>query len=131
MTHGSADRVFVTAGALNAAVAVLLGAAGAHLLRARLTPEAMTVFNTALQFHIFHALGLILVGLSAGHRPQSRWIRIAGWLMLAGLLLFSGSLYVYVLADMPFMRRLTPWGGMSFIAAWLALALGVWVKCDA
>lgn len=130
MARAHGDRLFITLGAVNAGCAVLLGAAGAHLLKARLIPEAMSVFNTALQFHLFHALGLILVGLVAMHNPHSRAIRMSGWFMLAGLLLFSGSLYVYVLADLPAFRRFTPWGGISFVAAWLILAVGVWVNPD-
>lgn len=130
MTHGTPDRIFIALGAVAAAAAVLLGAAGAHLFKARLSPEALTIFHTAWQFHFFHALGLVLVGLVAARRPQSRAVRISGGLMCAGLLLFSGSLYVYVLGDMPLMRRFTPWGGMSFVAGWLALAVGAGTAPD-
>jgi uncharacterized membrane protein YgdD (TMEM256/DUF423 family) len=117
-------------GALAAALAVMLAAAGAHLVRGKLTADAMSVFDTALLMHMVHALGLVLAGVVAAQRPQSALVALAGWLMLAGLLLFSGSLYLYVLADLPFMRRVTPWGGVSFIAAWLALAAGVWLRPD-
>ena len=117
-----AARLFVALGALSAAISVVLGAAGAHMLGG--LPETVANwFRTALQYQQFHALGLILVGLVA-ERSGSRWILAAGALMIAGILLFSGNLFLRALADFHAMHAVTPFGGGAFILGWLALAVG-------
>src|SRR5690242_8803834 len=86
------DKTFLLLGAVAAFLAVTLGAFGAHGLRARLSPEMMAVFQTGVQYHMYHALALILVAGILGH--LSGWlIRLAGWCFLGGIVLFSGSLY--------------------------------------
>jgi uncharacterized membrane protein YgdD (TMEM256/DUF423 family) len=120
-------RFFLACGALSAAVSVMLGAAGAHSL-AGLPETALAWFHTALQYHQFHALGLIAVGLVAAHRPASRWIAAAGVLMLAGTLLFSGNLYLRSLAGFHALHAVTPFGGAAFILGWLLLAIGAMRK---
>ena len=71
-----------------------LGAFGAHALKARLSADMLAVWQTAVQYHLWHALGLVAIGLLAQHLPASVPVRVAGWLMLVGIVLFSGSLYV-------------------------------------
>ena len=118
----AAARLFVALGALSAAVSVVLGAAGAHMLGG--LPETVAHwFRTALQYHQFHALGLVLVGLVA-ERAGNRWVLAAGALMVAGTLLFSGNLYLRALADFHALHAVTPFGGGAFILGWLALAAG-------
>ncbi len=116
-------RVFLAIGAVAAALSVALGAAGAHRL-AGLPEHARSLFQTALQYHQLHALGLLATGLLADRFP-GRLIRLAGGLMIAGLLLFSGNLYLRSLADFHALHAVTPWGGGAFILGWLALAAGV------
>lgn len=116
-------RIFIACGALSAASTVVLGAAAAHVF-AGLPEGALAWFNIALQYHQFHALGLVAVGLVALHRPASRWIAAAGVLMLAGTLLFSGNLYLRSLADLHALHAVTPYGGGAYILGWLALAIG-------
>ncbi len=118
----SAARFFLVAGALSAAVAVMLGAFGAHALRGRLPADLLAIYQTASQHHVYHALGLLAVGLLALHVPTSSALRWSGWLMLLGTALFSGSLYALAITGQRWLGAITPLGGTAWIAAWLLLA---------
>jgi uncharacterized membrane protein YgdD (TMEM256/DUF423 family) len=120
-----AAKLFVGLGALAAALGVALGAFGAHALKARLSAEMLAVWQTAVQYHLAHALGLVAVGLLAQHLPASVPVRLAGWLMLAGIALFSGSLYLLAASGVRWLGAVTPFGGACFIVGWLALAYAV------
>ena len=120
-----AAKLFLSVGAFAAALGVALGAFGAHALKSRLSADMLAVWQTAVQYHLWHALGLVAIGLLAQHLPESGVLRLAGWLMLAGILLFSGSLYVLALSGMRWLGAVTPFGGACFIAGWLALAYAV------
>jgi uncharacterized membrane protein YgdD (TMEM256/DUF423 family) len=119
-------RTFVAFGALAMALAVGLGAFGAHALRDRVSPELLVVWQTAIQYHVYHALGLFVVAGVASLLPDHSGLRLSGWLMIGGILLFSGSLYTLVLTEIRWLGMVTPLGGTAFIAAWLALAWSVW-----
>lgn len=121
---GSA-KWLVAGGAFSAMLAVLLGAFGAHALRARIGPDLMAVFQTGNQYHFYHSLGLMLVGLLAVQLPGSALVKWSGWTMLAGLLIFSGSLYLLSLTGMRWLGAITPIGGTAFILAWALLGLAV------
>ena len=112
-------RLFVVLGSCNMLLAVALGAFGAHGLKSRVTAELLTVWQTAVLYHMVHALGLLLVGLLAVHLP----VKGAGWTLLAGIVLFSGSLYLMVLTGLRPLGIITPLGGVAFLAGWLLLAL--------
>jgi len=118
-------KLFLVLGSINALLVVLIGAFGAHGLKARLTVENMTVFQTAVQYHFYHAVGLMLVGLIAWHIPASPYLRWSGWLMLAGIILFSGSLYALSITNIRWLGMITPLGGTAFIIAWLLLTIGI------
>jgi uncharacterized membrane protein YgdD (TMEM256/DUF423 family) len=109
------------AGAL--ALAVILGAFGAHGLKDRLDAYSTSVYEKAVMYHFFHALGLLIVSLmpKAGYLSQTQASWICGFLS-AGIVLFSGSLYVLAVTRIPALGIVTPFGGLSFIAAWLMLA---------
>ena len=126
MNDAASARLFLTCAALACAVAVVLGAFGAHALKARLTPDMLAIYQTAVQYHFWHALALGLIGLLALHQPASGALRTAGWLMVAGLVVFSGSLYALALTGIRMLGAVTPFGGVAFIAGWLALAWAVW-----
>jgi uncharacterized membrane protein YgdD (TMEM256/DUF423 family) len=118
-------RLFLILGAANAALAVLLGAFGAHSLKTHLAADMMAVYQTGLQYHLFHSLGLIAVGLTALHLSDSKWLRWSGWLMLAGIVIFSGSLYVLSTTGWKWFGAVTPLGGIAFIAAWVLFVVAV------
>ena len=117
-------RLFFILGAVAAGLAVALGAFGAHGLAGRVTPERLETFKTGVLYHMVHALGLLAIGWAA-----SQWtgwpIQWAGYLFVAGLVLFSGSLYLLVLTDRPWLGAITPLGGVAFIVGWALLAWGV------
>jgi uncharacterized membrane protein YgdD (TMEM256/DUF423 family) len=106
-------------------VGVALGAFGAHALKARLSPDLLAVWNTAVQYHVWHALGLFGIGLLLIQRPGRADIAIAGWLLIAGIVLFSGSLYAMALTGARSLGAVTPFGGVAFLAGWLTLAWAV------
>ena len=118
-------KLFLAIGCIAALLAVALGAFGAHGLKARIAPELMSVYKTGVEYHFYHALGLILVGLAAFHLPQSVYLAGAGWAMLAGIVLFSGSLYLLALTGISWLGAITPLGGAAFIAAWVLFALAI------
>ena len=78
-----------------------------------------------MQYHLWHALGMILVGLCAGIVADGPWLRAAGVLLLAGIVLFSGSLYALALGAPKALGMVTPFGGVAFILGWLALAVSL------
>ena len=115
-------KLFIALGSLSALAAVLLGAFGAHALKARLSPESLAVWQTAVQYHFYHALGLVLVGLACISLPDGAALRTSGWLMVAGIVLFSGSLYMLALGGEKWLGAVAPVGGTAFLLAWGALA---------
>lgn len=118
-------KIFLMLGALNAMLAVILGAFGAHALKARLDAEMLAVYQTGVHYHIWHALGLLIVGILARQFPSSLWISASGSLMCGGIILFSGSLYILSISGARWLGALTPVGGLALILAWLCLCVGI------
>ena len=110
---------------MNAFLCVGLGAFGAHGLKQKLSADMLAVYQTGVQYHFYHALGLIAVGLILLHYPRSKPVAISGWLMQAGIVLFSLSLYLLSLTGMRGLGIITPFGGVAFLSAWGMLAYGV------
>lgn len=106
-------------------LAVALGAFGAHALKARLSPEMTAVWQTAVQYHAWHALGLFGLGLLMLHWPERAGLGLAAWLLLGGIALFSGSLYALALTGVRGLGAVTPIGGVCFLAGWAVLAWAV------
>ena len=119
-------RLALTLAALLLFAAVGLGAFGAHALKARLTPDMQAIWQTAVQYHAWHALGLLAAGLLMMHRPDAPAIGLAAWLFVAGIALFSGSLYALALSGVRGLGAITPFGGVAFLAGWLAFAWTAW-----
>ncbi|HUJ87949.1 MAG TPA: DUF423 domain-containing protein [Burkholderiales bacterium] len=117
-------KLFIAVGAAMAALAVALGAFGAHALNARLPADVLEVYHTAVQYHFLHALGLLAVGLALQLSPEATWLRAAGWLLTAGIVLFCGSLYLLALTGSKLLGAVTPLGGVAFILGWLAVVVG-------
>jgi uncharacterized membrane protein YgdD (TMEM256/DUF423 family) len=122
---GSMDRTFLFLGALAGLTGVALGAFGAHALRARLQPEMLTVFETGVRYHLYHALALVATALILG-RFNGKLVVAAGWLFAAGIVLFSGSLYALALTGVSALGAITPIGGLAFLLGWACLALAAW-----
>lgn len=118
------NRLFLAIAGVSGAVAVALGAMGAHALEARLDAHAMDIYHTAVAYHFYHILALVGVALLWEHRP-SIWLKAAGVLFVVGLFLFSGSLYVLSVTGFTKLGMVAPVGGLSFIAGWVCLALSV------
>lgn len=112
-------------GAIASGLAVVTGAFGAHGLSAIIDPSKMPAWQTGVEYHFYHALGLFAVAFAADRAPHSRLVRSAGWLMIAGILLFSGSLYLLALSGIGRLGMITPFGGLAFIAGWACLAAGL------
>ncbi|SFP89182.1 DUF423 domain-containing protein [Salibacterium halotolerans] len=119
-------KMFVILGALNAAAAVGFGAFGAHGLEGKLSDRLMDVYQTGVQYHIMHALGLLAIGLVAAYAGGSALIMWAGWLLFVGILVFSGSLYTMAFTGISWLGAITPIGGTAFIAGWILLIAAVW-----
>ena len=118
-------KLFLTIGAIAMLWAVALGAFGAHALKSQLSPDLLAVYHTGVEYHFYHALGLLAVGLVAQRLPDSNWLRAAGWLMLAGIVIFSGSLYLLALTGVRAFGAVTPFGGVAFMLAWVMFAVAV------
>lgn len=100
-------------------LAVALGAFGAHALKERLNESQQKTYQTGVQYHLAHGLGLVLIGLYAGMAEQSSLAVLAGWFIFAGIVLFSGSLYALSLAGIRKLGAITPLGGVAFLAGWV------------
>jgi uncharacterized membrane protein YgdD (TMEM256/DUF423 family) len=102
---------------------VALGAFAAHGLKATLTPDMLTVFETGVRYQMYHAFALFAAAWGFT-RWQSRVFVTAGWLFLGGIVIFSGSLYLLALTDTGWLGAITPLGGLAFLAGWLCLTVG-------
>jgi uncharacterized membrane protein YgdD (TMEM256/DUF423 family) len=117
-------RLAIVTASLLMAVAVALGAFGAHALKARIPPDMLSVWQTGVTYHAWHALALLLTGVLMQNMPGSVSLRYAAWLFIAGIVLFAGSLYLLALGGPKAFGVITPLGGVAFIAGWVTLAIG-------
>lgn len=115
-------RLCIVVGAIALAAGVGLGAFGAHLIKGRIGAGSFSVYQTAVQYHFWHALGILSVGILMVQWPGAQLLAWSAWLLIAGLILFSGSLYALALTGATWLGALTPIGGTAFIAAWLIVA---------
>jgi uncharacterized membrane protein YgdD (TMEM256/DUF423 family) len=120
----NSGRTLGTAGIL-LALAMVLGAFGAHGLKGQLTPDQLHVYETAVTYHFFNALGLLGIGLTLRfvNGPAVRWAAV---LILVGIVLFSCSLYALTFGAPRLIGIVTPFGGLVLMAGWICFAAGVW-----
>lgn len=122
MTH------FLLLGAIFAMIAVILGAFGAHALKDKFAePRFAAVWETAVQYQMYHALGLLMVGI-VGHEAllgASSLLSWAGYLLLTGIMLFSGSLYILAVTGIKKLGAITPIGGGLFISGWIVFIINL------
>ena len=117
------NQVFFLLGSLSGGLAVALGAFGAHALKARLTPDHLTTFETGVRYQMYHALALVVVAMVIPQVAVASLLNLAGGLFVIGTLLFSGSLYAFCLTQKRWLGAITPFGGLAFIAGWVCLVL--------
>lgn len=113
--------IFLLLGTGSAFTGVMFGAFGAHALKATLSPDLLTVYQTGVTYQMWHALGLIAISLLPLHELYEKILVVAGWLMFGGIVIFSGSLYVLAIANLRWLGMLTPIGGIAFLLAWSML----------
>lgn len=119
------QNLFLVFASINGFIAVALGAFAAHGLKNILTPDLLNTFQTGVQYHMYHALALLGVGLLTLHYPNNPLLKTSGYLFLLGIILFSGSLYILALSGIRWLGAVTPLGGVAFLTAWALLALSV------
>ena len=122
------SKLFLILGSINAATAVFMGAIGAHSLKTIITEDMLFVFQTAVQYHFYHSLGLMIIGVLTIYFKSVKYIEIAGWIMFIGIILFSGSLYTLSITNMRWVGLITPIGGIAFIVSWVLIAITVWKR---
>ena len=105
-----------------AGLAVVAGAFGAHALQGHVDAAALQVWHTAVEYQAWHALAMLVVAL---HAARIRFGITACWLLAGGVVLFSGSLYALALGAPRLIGVVTPFGGVAFIAGWIALAVSM------
>ncbi|HEY8011890.1 MAG TPA: DUF423 domain-containing protein [Rudaea sp.] len=114
-------RGFTVLAACMGALAVALGAFGAHALRGRLDDAALQVWRTAVDYQFWHALALLAIAQSSNAAP--RWLHASATAFVVGVVLFCGSLYALALGAPHLVGAITPFGGIALIAGWLLLAV--------
>ena len=119
---------FLRIGALFGALAVGIGAFGAHGLKPHLSDYQIAIFEKGVQYQFFHVLALLAVGILLRQTPENQWLRRAGWFFVAGIIGFSGSLYLLACRDLlafpvGWAGPVTPLGGLCFLVGWGILAV--------
>jgi uncharacterized membrane protein YgdD (TMEM256/DUF423 family) len=116
-------KLFIILGAINAFLAVALGAFGAHGLEGKLEPKYLETWKTGVTYQMFHATGLLIIAVLLGNLPANSLLSWSGWLMFIGIIFFSGSLYVLSVTQISILGAVTPLGGVAFLAAWILLII--------
>ncbi len=119
------SRVILVIAGVLLALGVVLGAMGAHMLRTQLSPDALRIYGTAVDYHFYNALGLLGVGAVARSldAPLLSWTAA---LIVAGVVVFSGSLYAMAFGAPRALGMVTPLGGVALIAGWIVFAVAAW-----
>ena len=127
------EKTFLVLGTLLGGIGVVLGAFGAHGLKKLVGADTVGIYQTGVQYQMYHAFALIIVGMLF-EKAQNSYLLWAGWLFFIGIILFSGSLYL--LASLKAMNKvevsgigiITPIGGLLFVLGWLSLLIGLLKK---
>ena len=119
-------KTFIIIGAINAFLAVALGAFGAHGLEGKISDKYLEVWQTGVQYQMFHAAGLMIIGIIGRNISPSSLLSTSGWFMLSGIILFSGSLYILSISGIRILGMITPIGGVAFLTSWVLLIIFTW-----
>lgn len=123
-------KLAISLGVVFAALAVILGAFGAHALKQMLAIEQLQVFETGVRYQMYHSFGLLTAGILYSSFPHKE-VKLASTFFLIGIILFSGSLYAMTMLQingqvgLGGLGILTPIGGVFFILGWVMLLVGV------
>jgi uncharacterized membrane protein YgdD (TMEM256/DUF423 family) len=126
-------KTFLSLGALFGGIAVALGAFGAHGLKKIVSTDVVSVFQTGVQYQMYHTLALLVVAIVYERLPN-KWIKWSGYLFSFGILFFSGSLYLITALKAeessipPIIGAITPIGGLLFILGWLSFLIGLFKR---
>lgn len=115
----------IISGAIHGFLAVALGAFGAHALEDVLTSYGEGIWDTAVQYQMFHAAGLLVVGILGYIVGAKKALKVATWCMNLGIVFFSGSLFALALTDIKPLGAITPIGGVLFLTAWISIIVAV------
>ena len=118
-------RILLIIGSLFAAFSVLLGAFGAHGLKNRLSIEDLAIFETAVRYQMYHALGILLMGVASFYLTE-KLVSIPAYFLILGIIIFSGSLFLLVFTNLRWFGAITPIGGLCLIIGWLLLAYNIY-----
>ena len=118
-------RILLIIGSLFAALSVLLGAFGAHGLKNRLSMEDLAIFETAVRYQMYHALGILLMGVASFYLTE-KLVSIPAYFLILGIIIFSGSLFLLVFTNLRWFGAITPIGGLCLIIGWLLLAYNIY-----
>lgn len=119
------QKIILSIASISGALAVGLGAFGAHALKAKLqSTDRLSTYQTAVQYHFYHTFALLAIGILM-YKLDSNWLNYSAYMMMAGILFFSGSLYALCLSNVRWLGAITPIGGLFFILGWLFLLLAV------
>jgi uncharacterized membrane protein YgdD (TMEM256/DUF423 family) len=120
----SQKQTYLIASALGL-LAVLLGAFGAHALKAMLTAHGrLDTYELAVRYHFYHTLALLAVGILMD-KYSTTYLKYSALLFLIGIVLFSGSLYALCLLNISTFAIITPFGGVFLIAGWASLFISI------
>src|SRR5690554_1073855 len=105
-------KIFIILGSLNALLAVALEAFGAHGLKNKLTSDMLAIFQTGVQYHMYHALGILIIAMLSERLANPVMVTWSGWLLFAGIIFFSGSLYILSTTGIKILGAVAPIGGL-------------------
>jgi uncharacterized membrane protein YgdD (TMEM256/DUF423 family) len=126
MTLDKNVKNFLTISSIMMALAIAIGAFGAHGLKSIVTASYLQTYNTGVEYHFYNTLGLFAASFIMYLKPNSRKAVVASWLILIGMIIFSFSLYLLVIFNMPILGVITPIGGTLLIIAWVLLAISIY-----
>lgn len=122
------NKHFILHGAMFMALAVAFGAMSSHGLK-YLSESSLYLFQLGVQYQIYHAIGLIAIGIMISQLPNKP-LYLAGWLMFAGIIFFSGGLYFLAITGIDAIKFIIPLGGLSLIASWLCIVWSIFSKAQ-
>lgn len=115
-------KIVLTVAAVSGLLAVILGAFGAHVLKGIISPEMLETYKTGVQYQFYHTFALLAAGILMNFN-RSKALKWSAYLFILGMILFSGSLYVLAISGLKVLGIITPFGGITWIAAWILLII--------